>query len=247
MNIREEIVELIKKCLLESDNREVFRDPIIGFSSARDPLYAELQDIVGPHHILPENILEDAKTVVSFFLPFSEDIVLSNRNNEEVSCEWAKAYIIANSLINDISENIIQYLSEKGIKAATIKATHNFDEKTLKASWSHRSAAYISGIGKFGVNRMLITEKGCAGRYGTVIISHEIEADKRLDEEYCTYYKTGGCLKCIEACPVSALHIDSFDKFTCYDQLLKVSDKFKDIGLCDVCGKCIAHCPVAII
>ncbi len=247
MSIREEIVEIINNSLLESEYREFFREPLVTFSSAKDPLYRELKDIIGPHHILPQDILEDAKTVVSFFLPFSEALVLSNKKNEEVSYEWAKSYIVTNSLINNIAKNIIEYLKKKEIRASTIKATHNFDAETLKASWSHRSAAYISGLGRFGINRMLITDKGCAGRFGSVIMAYEIEADERPEKHHCIYYRNEGCLKCIEACPVSALHIDGFDKFTCYDQLIKNSEKFKDIGLCDVCGKCIAHCPLAII
>lgn len=247
MNIKQEIIEFISNFLLESDSKEVFGDPIVGFSSAEDPLYMELKNIVGYHHLLPQDILEDARTVVSFFLPFSRDVVSSNRNSSEVSFQWANSYIIANSLINEISCSLIEYLGEKGINAATVKATHTYDEKTLTSGWSHRSAAYISGLGKFGINRMLITEKGCAGRYGSVIISCDIQPDEIPDEEYCIYRKTGKCQLCIDACPVSALHIDGFDRFTCHDRLLKNAEKFKDIGLCDVCGKCVVACPVATV
>jgi epoxyqueuosine reductase len=246
VDIKEEIINIIENSLLQSGNKEIFRTPLVGFSSASDPLYIKLKEIVGPQHLLPENILKNARTVVSFFLPFSEDIVLSNKNQEEVSYEWAKAYIVANSTINQISIRIAEYLNKKGIKTATIKATHNFDEKTLMAGWSHRSAAYIAGLGTFGVNRMIITPAGCAGRFGSVIISREIEPDKRPEDEYCIYYKTGSCLRCVESCPVSALHTESFDRFTCYEHLLKTAERFKDIGLCDVCGKCVVHCPFAL-
>jgi len=149
-------------------------------------------------------------------------------------------------LINEISEEMIRYLKDRGIEAATVKATHTFDEKTLKSGWSHRSAAYISGLGRFGVNRMLITPVGCAGRYGTVIMSQEVPADKRMAEELCTYYKNGKCLECIKACPANALDINGFDKFKCYDNLLENAKEFADIGFCDVCGKCISFCPSAV-
>lgn len=32
------------------------------------------------------------------------------------------------------------------------------------SEWSHRHAAYIAGLGIFGINNMLITNKGCVGR-----------------------------------------------------------------------------------
>lgn len=247
MNLREDLVKLIKKSVSESEYEEFFREPLVGFSHADDPLYKELKKIIGPQHLYPQDILPEAKTVVSFFIPFSKKVVLSNRNKNSVSHQWAQSYIKANILINQISEKIIQYLENKEVKAATIKATHTYDEKTLESGWSHRSAAYIAALGKFGVNRMLITPVGCAGRYGTVIISHEITSDTRSDEEFCTYYKNGRCLVCINACPVKALEINGFHKFKCHARLIENAKEFTDIGLCDVCGKCVVAGPCAII
>lgn len=246
MNLKEELTELINKCVIESESKNLYRNPLVGFSSADDPMYKQLKEIIGPHHLNPQDILPDAKTVVSFFIPFSKEIVSSNRKGEYTSIEWAKSYIEANALINYISQKMIEYLKGKGISADTVSATHTFDKETLKSGWSHRSAAYISGLGKFGVNRMLITPEGCAGRFGSVIISQEIQPTNRIEEEFCIYYKNGGCLECINACPVNALHIDDFDRFKCYERLLLNANQFTDIGLCDVCGKCVTACPYAI-
>ncbi|SHI57971.1 epoxyqueuosine reductase [Lutispora thermophila] len=247
MNIKDELIELIKKSVAESEERDFYRQPLIGFSSANDPLFKNIKNNAGLQHLYPQDILPEAKTVVSFFIPFSESVVSSNRVGDTVSIEWAESYVKTNKLINDISENMIDFLVQFGIKAATVKATHNFDEKTLTSGWSHRSAAYVAGLGKFGVNRMLITKAGSAGRYGTVIMSQEIFPDERTEEEYCLYYKNGSCLKCVKACPVDALSIDGFNRFQCYNRLLDISQQFTDIGLCDVCGKCVVSCPVAII
>lgn len=247
LSLREEIIELINESVSDSDNEEFFRNPLVGFSSANDPLYNDLKEIVGPHHFHPQDILPEAKTVVSFFIPFSKEVVASNRKGEYCSREWAESYVKANGLIDHISNKLIHYLAGKDIKAATIKATHTYDERTLKSAWSHRSAAYIAGLGRFGLNRMIISKAGSAGRYGSVVISQEIEGDKRPEEYICTYYKNGKCKICVDACPVKALHIDGFDRFKCYDRLLENAKRFQDIGLCDACGKCVVACPFATI
>jgi len=248
MTIRAQIESLIKNEVLESAHGEYFREPLAGFASADDPLFSQLKEIVGPHHIHPKDLLPEAKTVVSFFIPFSRNVVSSNRKSAEVAPEWGKSYVEANILINKISEQVIQMLAEKGIKGATIKATHTFDEKTLTATWSHRSAALIAGLGRFGRNRMLITPVGCAGRYGSVIISEEIVPDLRPEEEFCLNLKDGKCLFCINNCPTKALTLEGFDSHRCYDHILEVTKEFSSIGLsgCDVCGKCVVG-PCAIL
>ena len=191
MSLKEEIIELIENSVDESESKELFRKPLVAFSSANNPMYEELKDIVGPDHLHPNDILPNAQSVVSFFIPFSETVVNSNIESSAVSYEWAKSYVEANSLINQISDELVDYLKNKNIDAATIKATHNFDEKTLKSAWSHRSAAHIANMGKFGLNRMIITKEGCAGRFGTVIISAKIPIENKENAEYCLYYKKG--------------------------------------------------------
>lgn len=247
MSLKNEIIDFIEKYVLESKSKELLRKPIVGFSSANNPLYEKLTEIIGTEHLHPKDILPNAKTVVSFFIPFSEGVVKSNQRNSAVSREWGKSYVEANKLINQISDSLVDFLGNKNINSATIKATHNFDEKILKSAWSHRSAAVIANMGKFGLNRMVITKEGCAGRFGTVIISEEIPIKNEEAIENCIYNKNKGCLLCVESCPQNALSTNGFDRFKCYDQLLKNAEELSDIGLCDVCGKCVVSCPFAII
>jgi epoxyqueuosine reductase len=247
LSLKEELIEVVVRAVAESEDGELFRKPLVGFSAAVDPLYMQLKEIVGSEHLSPQDILPGTKTLLSFFIPFSKEVVLSNRKQQTVSTLWADSYLKANALIGEISEKLVTYLEGKGIAAATVKATHTYDEKTLKCGWSHRSAAYIAGLGKFGVNRMLITQVGGAGRYGTVFISHQIPTDTRPEKEYCIFYQKGNCLVCVNSCPVNALDRDSFDKFKCHDRLLQNSQQFTALGLCDVCGKCAAAGPCAII
>jgi len=218
-----------------------FKKPLIGYADPNDPLFLELKNL-HPHHLMPEGLLKNVKTIVAFYIPFNIEIARSNRVEIKVSEKWASAYINTNSLINEICKLLSEKLNTQGVESAYQIATHNFDEKTLTATWSHRSVAYIAGLGTFGVNRMLITPVGCAGRFGSIAISHFIEPTAKPDKEYCLFFEGKGCLKCLKNCPVSALTENNIDKPLCYERLLKVADEYSAIGFADVCGKCIGPC-----
>lgn len=237
--IKEVIENTINEAVVKSTFE--FKEPLIGYASPNDPLFLELKKL-HPHHLMPQDLLRNVKTIVAFYIPFDLDIARSNRVGTKVSEKWASAYINANALINEICVLLSEKLNALGVETAYQKATHNFDEKTLTASWSHRSVAYIAGMGTFGVNRMLITPVGCAGRFGSMAISHFIKPTAKPDKEYCLFYEGKGCLKCVKSCPIGALTENSINKPLCYERLLKVADEHIAIGFADVCGKCIGPC-----
>jgi epoxyqueuosine reductase QueG len=246
MHIGDQIVKFIKDAVLQAQTVTRYREPLVGFASAYDHLFTQIKQVIGPHHMHPREMLTGAKTVVAFFIPFAEDIVKANRRDADaVAREWAVAYIETNQLISQICARLIQLLQDKGIEAVAEKPTHNFNEQDLTAGWSHKSVAYIAGLGTFGLNRLLITPSGCAGRLGSLVISAEIPPTPRPTGELCRYYREGKCLYCVNNCPIKALQIQQLDKQRCYRRLLEVDSEFSDLGLCDVCGKC-AMGPCAI-
>jgi epoxyqueuosine reductase QueG len=192
-------------------------------------------------------LLPQAQTVVAFFVPFTEDLVNIHRHSPRIPREWSIAYIETNTLIENISQALKRELTSSGISAVTQKATHNFIEQDLTAIWSHKSVAYVAGLGTFGLNKMLITPLGCAGRFGSLVISAEIPPSPRPSEDYCRYKREGKCQYCINNCPTGELTLEDLDKQICYQQLLKVDQEFPDLGLCDVCGKCaIGPCALGL-
>ena len=81
-----------------------FRQPLIGFASVGDPRFTQLQEMIHPSHKLPEDLLPSARSVVSFFLPFDERVVIANaQENEKIAEEWVVAYIETNALIERIT------------------------------------------------------------------------------------------------------------------------------------------------
>lgn len=217
--------------------------PIIRFSSADNPLFPKLKSAVSPTHLLPQDMLPEARTVISFFLPFPPDINKSNNGELLSSEEWATGYIETNELIGKLGEHMAHILNKENHKLVTIPATHNWIEDKLISNWSHRHAAFISGLGTFGLNNMLITDRGCSGRIGTLITSAQVAPDEQPEHEGCLFKHNGSCKKCIRKCVNEALLKDSFDRFKCYDQLLKNVEKHKSLGYADVCGKCLAAVP----
>jgi epoxyqueuosine reductase QueG len=242
--LAQEIEAFIRDKAALSEGREYFRPPLVGFSDAQDPLYDEAVRIVGPPLRHPREILPAARSVVSFFVPFRLEVVVSNRGRGPVSEAWLKSYLAANDLINDASRTLAALLEGRGHAASPAPATHGFDPKVLKAGWSHRSAAFVAGMGRFGLNRMLITRLGCAGRYGTVFVSAELPRGDRTADEPCRFHRDGGCRACLKACPAGSLREDGFDRFKCNDRL---QENKKLSGTADVCGKCAVAGPCACL
>jgi epoxyqueuosine reductase len=184
--------------------------------------------------------LPGARSVVSFFLPFAPWVVEANeRHGSRVATEWARAYIETNALIGRICTILVEALRKHGIRAAAEPATHNFNPVTLTCRWSHKSVAVLAGLGRFGLHQMVITDAGCAGRFGSLVLDLDLPASPSVAKERCLYFKDGSCLECIQRCPVGALSpTGDMDKQRCYERLLENAREFAAVGLADVCGKC---------
>jgi epoxyqueuosine reductase QueG len=232
--------------LSSGSDQVLWKAPIIGYASAVDPLFMHLKRSAHQGHLLPTDLLEGAKTVIAYFLPFAESIVTSNASGELPSTEWAYAYNQTNELITLINKGLESRLNNEGYRACAIAATHNFDAISLMSAWSHRHVAYIAGLGTFGLNRMLITDKGCAGRIGSIVTELELTPDKRIKGDYCLYLHNGSCSACLDKCPCSALKKDNFNRQQCYERLLENEARLHLEGHADVCGKCCCGLPCSV-
>lgn len=222
-----------------------WEEPLIAYANAEDPRFLRLKEIISPTHVLPTDLLENAKSVIAYFLPFVENITRGNIVGRESSKEWAVTYIETNQLILDVNRHISGELAKEGYETAIIPATHNFDEKKLISDWSHRHVAQIAGLGNFGLNNMLITEKGCSGRIGSMVTNLALEPGLGGDREYCLFKYNGSCRKCVERCVNEALFTGSYDRWKCYEICLHNDRIYPDIGVADVCGKCLVAVPCA--
>lgn len=239
MNLNELIINEINSFTEKAAKRVKYRKPLVGFAYANNPDFQKLKYIVVQNHFLPSDIMSGAISVVSFFLPFSESLVSTNNNHSYVSKEWAEAYIDTNKLIDEIIQHMKNILKSYGVKSSSNPARRPFDKEILMHRWSQRHVAKICGFGNFGINNMLITASGCAGRYGSFVIDAPLNYNNPVTEEYCLYKKNGSCKACIQACPTKALTTEGFDRHKCYAWVNEVNNYYSDLDECDVCGKCI--------
>jgi epoxyqueuosine reductase QueG len=238
-SLEDAIRTFVKESVARSQTHTRYRTPLVGFASADDPGWLMILERMNPEHLLPKDILPGAQTVVAFFVPFSYRVVTENKRHFYVSPEWAQAYVETNALIEATCRGLGRMLAGRHVRAAHQPPTHNFDQETLRSLWSHKSAAYVAGLGEWGLNRMLITERGCAGRLGSMVIDAAIPPTARPGSIYCNFYRDGSCMECVNRCQVGALRISGLDKERCYRTCLEVDFFYhSQFGKVPVCGKC---------
>jgi epoxyqueuosine reductase len=214
-----------------------YRAPLVAFAHASDPRFADLASHV-PGHLSPDDLLPGAQSVCAFYLPFDESIVEANCQGALASEVWARAYVETNALLTGICRTLASELPKQGVRVGWKPPTHNFDPVRLVSAWSHKSVALIAGLGQLGHHHMLITQAGCAGRLGSVVL--DIALPQASDgagpgDGLCTY--DHGCRACIRRCPVGALTEDGLDRQRCYARCLENNARFPQWAA-DVCGKC---------
>ncbi len=186
---------------------QIYDVPLFAIGAANDPLFEQLKTpgVVGPEIMLPRDWVPDAKSVISFFLPFSETVRKSNRARTEIgSDEWFHGRVEGQMMMNRFGAYVCGQLESAGFAAAYPASDPRFHwVGRFSSNWSERHIAYVCGLGTFGLSKGLITKKGVAGRFGSVITNAELPVTEREYSnpfEYCTM-----CGKCQVNCPANAI------------------------------------------
>ncbi|MFX0207333.1 MAG: 4Fe-4S binding protein [Candidatus Hodarchaeota archaeon] len=225
------------------------------------------------HESAIKDMMNDAKTVViAAVRMFTSPLECSNRNIRPAQYATYCLY----GVLDKIAFEISRFLDDSGYKAVSIPAflpiKMSWETRGMIADVSLRHAAEEAGLGRIGLNRLLITKKfGPRVRITGVITDAPLNPDKKLDEEICD-----NCGLCINACPVSAITEDGkVDVRKCAPEILKyglpglikftrkwletgvgeVNEMTKDpifwelwqtsmIGTFYYCFKCITSCPI---
>lgn len=235
------IVDAVVDRVAGADTATHYRVPLVAFADAADPRFLGLRQHVDPRHLTPEEILPGARSVVSFFVPFDPRVVEANAADPDtVAWEWAFAYTETNTLITEITDHLIELLSTHGIRGASEPPTGNFDPATLTSHWSQKSVAAIAGLGSFGLHHMIITEAGCAGRLGSLVIDGQLPVNPTRYVNRCLYLQGCSCGECLQRCPVSALSKENeIDRHRCWNRILEASGLIHGDETSQVCGKCV--------
>lgn len=238
MDLLGEIRDVVHGLVASSSGATGYRTPLVGCAAADDPVFLQMRNYTHSNHLYPDDLLPGARSVVAFFLPFTPQVVQANRAGKKPAREWAVAYVETNRLIAEICQAVRDRLAGYDFRAAWVEPTYNFNREILMAAWSHRHAAYAAGLGTFGLNNLLITKYGCAGRVGSLVVDAAMETTPVIKEERCLHKKGVQCLDCVNLCPMRALQEDGIDRQRCYKWLMRMDEYFADLPLTDVCGKC---------
>ncbi|MEL7650037.1 MAG: 4Fe-4S binding protein [Sedimentibacter sp.] len=236
---------------------KIFDAPIFAFCSADDECFALLKQpsAIGEHFMLPREWMPPSKTVISFFLPFSEEVRKGNRKDMSwPSEEWLHGRIEGQILVNKLCMHLRSELESAGYESIVPSLDERFwsntngtnHETMFTSNWSERHAAFVCGLGTFGLSKGLITPKGMAGRFGSIITGLHLSPDRRDYEnvyEYCSM-----CGKCVKNCPINAITMENGkDHFICSEFLNKTREKHSPrygCGKCQVDVPCECRIPV---
>jgi epoxyqueuosine reductase QueG len=156
-------------------------------------------------------------------------------------------------VINKLSQYLVEELRAEGYKAVAPSIDERFrgyskhNGLPFTSSWSERHVAFISGLGSFGLSKGLITEKGMAGRFGSVVTDAPFEALARKYKEAYEYcIKCGACAR---RCPAEAITIENGkDQIVCQVYVENTKLKYKPMygcGKCQVAVPCQSRIPAA--
>ena len=240
-------------------------DPLVGFSSGRDPLYEEIKAHIGPFYWTPLAIFRktflslqagpEDLTVISWVLPQTAATKRDNRGETKFPAErWARARIFGGQANEALHTRVVDALSRAGFAAVAPHLSPLWEVKIsdrygIASTWSERHAAYVSGLGTFGLCDGLITRAGKAMVCGSVVARIDVPPSERPysdHHEYCLFFSEGTCHKCVERCPAGALTEGGHDKNKCLaylhpatDQYVKTRFGFEGYG----CGLCQTRVP----
>lgn len=239
--------------------------PSVGFSRADDPLYAFYQKHIDPDfYRRPEQWLESVYghafdpanvSVISWVLPQTADTRAKSRECTDCpAMEWQMVRVHGEACNRSMAKALEEHLVSLGYEAVAPMCSSEFtwaksEQFTLVSNWSERHTAFISGLGTFGLCDGLISHRGKAARYGSVIVHLPLEATKRpytRYNEYCLAEK--GCTACIDRCPAGAITLEGgHDKAKCQayhkDVIAPICHERYGYDGYSVCGLCQTGVP----
>jgi epoxyqueuosine reductase len=233
-----------RNAMKEHGDWKIYDSPVIAIATADDPWFEKFKEpgIIGPEFMAPGEWLEEARSVISYFLPFSKEVRDSNRHPGMPSEEWMSSRIEGESFNDSLrtfmiglfrgmgEDAVAPALDRRYMKAppspealsarfaSTALWPSQFTNAAMTSNWSERHVAFAAGLGTFGLHKALISEKGCAGRYGSVVTTLELTPTGRKYQhpnEYCPYLMNGGCGACIKRCPSGAITEEGKNKDVC--------------------------------
>jgi epoxyqueuosine reductase len=244
------VQNIIKNFCLESPdnslkneaNEKAWDEPLVGFSSGSDPLYPQLKEDIGSFLWTPIEVFEKTfpqvaaspsdLTVISWILPQTSTTKADNRKETIYPSErWVRSRLHGEAFNDKLRRYVVDTLQQAGFEAVAPVDSPSWSWETslrygFASKWSERHAAYVSGLGTFGLCDGLITPVGKAMRCGSAVSRISIKPTIRPYTDphaYCLYFSHGTCGKCMKRCPAGAITEEGHDKAKCREYLRGVT------------------------
>lgn len=186
----------------------IYDAPVFAVGAADDPLFAGLRrpEAVHPEYWLPEDWQAGAKSVVSVFAPYTKRVRDANARTAKakIAPEWRHARFEGEMMLIKLRLFIRDWLVERGYPSvAPLQDERYAMLAEFAPNWSERHTGYICGLGTFGLSKGLITEKGVAGRLGSVVTRCDLPVTVRTYQGL--YDHCNRCGLCAKRCPAGAI------------------------------------------
>jgi epoxyqueuosine reductase QueG len=254
------------------DNRPFFEEPLVGFADGKDSIFKQFKDdsIIGDFHLTPIEMMEqsfpehkepwDGVSVISWVLPIYKKTRISNRKQERYpSKPWTHTRTYGQPFNEELTAHIVDVIQKQGYIAVApvfspaFREFHIDTDLYITSNWSERHIAYAAGLGTFGLNGSLITQKGVTMRCGSVVTNLKLKPTARPysnPREYCLFINSGTCGTCMERCPSGAITDTGPNNETCMTHFAEVVMNTLDhdaslpgCGLCQTAVPCEARIP----
>ncbi len=257
---------------MNTDGEPAWATPLVAFARGDDPLFAKIPEHIGDFYWTPQQAFSlvypevpaEELTVVSWVLPQTQATKLDNRGQTAVPAErWARSRKYGEVFNVALQEQLVEALAKAGIQAVAPERQPEWGFRvspttSISSNWSHRHAAYVAGLGTFGLCDALITPAGKAMRCGSLIARLKIPPTPRPYRDphaYCLYFAKGTCGACMQRCPAGAITPEGHDKQLCKNYVMNttavyVKEQFGfeayGCGFCQVGVPCESAIPQAL-